>query len=86
MKHQYHTPSQFRKQCEFGQGSAHIAEFDGYVELTVPSIESLEAAFNDAFYKSHVAPDEAAFIDAEETRRTFGYEEIHINNGKAQRQ
>ncbi|KAI5261103.1 hypothetical protein E4T47_09513 [Aureobasidium subglaciale] len=78
----YHTPSHLREECEFGQGSSHIAEFDGYVELTVPNIDALKDAFQDPFYKSHVAPDEAAFIDAQETRRTFGYEELFIEGNK----
>ncbi|THW15386.1 hypothetical protein D6C89_08222 [Aureobasidium pullulans] len=79
---QYHTPSELRDQCEFGQGSSQIAEFDGYVELTVPNIEALKRAFDDPFYKSHVAPDEAVFIDAQGTRRTFGYEEVYIKDGE----
>ncbi|THY26956.1 hypothetical protein D6D01_04261 [Aureobasidium pullulans] len=82
---QYHTPSEIRNQCEFGQGPSQIAEFDGYVELTVPSIEALKRAFDDPFYKSHVAPDEAVFIDAQGTRRTFGYEEVYINDGKVEK-
>jgi hypothetical protein len=82
---QYHTPSELRDQCEFGQGSSQIAEFDGYVELTVPNIEALKRAFDDPFYKSHVAPDEAVFIDAQGTRRTFGYEEVYIKDGEVKK-
>ncbi|KEQ78568.1 hypothetical protein M438DRAFT_401081 [Aureobasidium pullulans EXF-150] len=82
---QYHTPLELREQCKFGQGSSQIAEFDGYVELTVPNIEVLKRAFDDPFYKLHVAPDEAVFIDAQGTRRTFGYEEVYIKDGEVKK-
>lgn len=57
-------------------------DYDGYVELTVRSIDALKNAFSDPFYKSNVQPDEAKFIDPISSYRTFGYEERYIEGNK----
>jgi hypothetical protein len=57
-------------------------DYDGVVELTVPSIECLQEAFNDPYYFSHVQPDEKLFIDGENSHAVFGWEEVYIFDGK----
>ncbi|ETS75803.1 hypothetical protein PFICI_12747 [Pestalotiopsis fici W106-1] len=82
---QYHLPSSFRAQSEqvwTELGSDHVSDFDGHVVLTVPNLDALKNALADPYYKSHVQPDEAKFIDAKGCYRTFGYEQIYIKDNK----
>ncbi|PTB40105.1 uncharacterized protein TrAFT101_004855 [Trichoderma asperellum] len=86
---QFHTPSEIREQCKevgTGLGSDNVVGYDGYVELTVRSIDALKNAFSDPFYKSYVQPDEATFIDPISSYRTFGYEERYIEGNKVLKQ
>lgn len=52
------------------------------MELTVPNIEALKNALADPYYKSHVQPDEAKFINANGCYRTFGYQQVFIMDNK----
>lgn len=63
-------------------GGKHTLDYDGIVELIVPSIKCLQNAFNDPYYISHVQPDEKCFIDSENSYGTFGWEETYISDGK----
>ncbi|KAF7527510.1 hypothetical protein G7054_g10423 [Neopestalotiopsis clavispora] len=81
--HYYHIPSSLRAQSEevwTELGSDHVSDFDGHVVLTVSNIDALKNALADPYYKSHVQPDEAKFIDAKSCYRMFGYEQVYIKD------
>lgn len=57
-------------------------DYDGIVELIVPDIKCLQEAFSDAYYQEKVKPDEALFIDGENSHAMYGIEEMYISNGQ----
>ncbi|KAK4494572.1 hypothetical protein PRZ48_013928 [Zasmidium cellare] len=86
---QYHTPTQTTTQSTevwTGLGGANVLQFDGHVELTVPNVECLKRALEDAYYQSDVLPDEGKFIDAANSFRTCGWEEVKIEVGNVLRE
>ncbi|OJJ30193.1 hypothetical protein ASPWEDRAFT_701596 [Aspergillus wentii DTO 134E9] len=80
---QYHQPPQYRatKLWEY-LGADSIANWDGHVQLYVPSLDCIGNALNDPFYKEVVIPDEDKFISAKSCMRTAGYEECFIMNNR----
>lgn len=82
---QYHQPPQYRadatKLWEY-LGADSIANWDGHVQLYVPSLDCIANALNDPFYKEVVIPDEDKFISAKSCMRTAGYEECFIMNNR----
>lgn len=63
-------------------GNDHILDFDGFAEFVVPNVGSLQEALSDPYYRNHVQPDEAVFIDAKNSFRTVGWEESYIEGSK----
>ena len=61
-----------------------MIDFDGHVELLVPTIECLKNALADPYYKEAVEPDEAKFLDPPNCSRTVGWEEVYVLDGKVQ--
>ncbi|KAJ4318874.1 hypothetical protein N0V94_004204 [Neodidymelliopsis sp. IMI 364377] len=81
---QYHLRSEVRSLSETvwtAIGGDSVLEFDGQVELLVPSIECLQNALNDPYYKEHVQKDEEKFIDGSKSSKTVGWEEMYIVDG-----
>ena len=62
---------------------ANILDFDGHAEVVVPNIDVLKKLVEDNFFAEFATPDEEALIDMNSVMRTIGYEEIHVENGKA---
>ena len=62
---------------------AHILDFDGHAEVVVPNIDVLKTLVEDGFFAEFAKPDEEALVDMDSVMRTIGYEEIHVENGKA---
>lgn len=61
---------------------ASILDFDGHGEILVETSDSLKALMEDPYYKEVVEPDEAKLIDKQSVRRTVGYEEVWVQDGK----
>ena len=62
---------------------ADILDFDGHAEVVVPNIDVLKKLVEDNFFAEFAKPDEEALVDMNSVKRTIGYEEIHVENGKA---
>jgi hypothetical protein len=62
---------------------AKILDFDGHAEVVVPSIEVLKKLVEDNFFADSATPDQEAITDMGSVMRSIGYEEIHVENGKA---
>ena len=62
---------------------ANVLDFDGHAEVVVPNIDVLKKLVEDNFFGEFATPDEEALIDMNSVMRTIGYEEIHVENGKA---
>jgi len=63
---QYHTYVAVRKllgELSGDLAKLNIAAYDGFVELPVKDIDSLEQAREDPYYEEVVAPDEEKFFD-----------------------
>lgn len=60
-----------------------ILDFDGHAEVVVPNIDVLKKLVEDDFFAEFATPDEEALVDMSSVRRSIGYEEIHVENGKA---
>lgn len=78
----YHTPLQSQQLLQATLGGKPTLDYDGVVELKVPSIKCLQDAFNDPYYFSHVQPDEQMFIDGDNSHAAFGWEETYISDAK----
>ncbi|KAL3474405.1 hypothetical protein BJX99DRAFT_260341 [Aspergillus californicus] len=63
-------------------GADSISDWDGHVQLNVPSLECIANALNDPFYKEVVVHDEDKFTWARPCMRTVGYEECFILNSQ----
>lgn len=86
--YQYHTPEHTKTQSTevwTGLGGSNVLQFDGHVELTVPNVDALKRALEDPYYESDVLPDEGKFIDAANSFRTCGWEELKIEQGNVLR-
>ena len=62
---------------------ANILDFDGHAEVVVPNIDVLRKLVEDNFFSEFAKPDEEALVDMKSVMRTIGYEETHVENGKA---
>ena len=81
---QYHTPSSVREQAKSvpGLSQASIAEYDGFVELLMPSLSCFDEAQKDPYYQEVVVPDELKFADVPRTQILVGWEEVYVQDGK----
>ncbi|KAF9886601.1 hypothetical protein FE257_011241 [Aspergillus nanangensis] len=79
---QYHTPPLMREQYFGGAEGVHTLDFDGHGEVLVEDPDTLKALIEDPYFKDVVEPDEERFIDKASRRRTVGYEEIWVRDGK----
>lgn len=57
-------------------------DFDGVAEVTVENLDILRKLVDDNFFAEFAKPDEAALVDLSSVRRTIGYEEVHVDQGK----
>ncbi|KAI9707981.1 MAG: hypothetical protein M1820_004400 [Bogoriella megaspora] len=80
---QYHTPPEMCAQALGIHDDAKILDFDGHAEVVVPNIDVLKALVEDNFFAAFAKPDEEALVDIRSVMRRIGYEEIHVENGKA---
>ena len=80
---QYHTPPEMSTQALGIHDDAKTLDFDGHAEVVVPSIDVLKKLVEDDFFSAFAKPDEEALVDVNSVVRTIGYEEIHVENGKA---
>ncbi|RAH66135.1 EthD domain-containing protein [Aspergillus aculeatinus CBS 121060] len=82
---QYHQLPELRAKAtalwEF-LGADSISDWDGHVQLYVPSLDCIANALNDPFYREVVVPDEEKFISARSCQRTVGYEECFIKDNR----
>jgi prephenate dehydrogenase len=62
---------------------AKILDSDGHAEVVVLSIEVLKKLVEDKFFADSATPDQEAITDMGSVMRSIGYEEIHVENGKA---
>lgn len=58
-------------------------DFDGHAEVVVPNLDTLRKLVEDDFFSEFVKPDEEALIDVNSLKRSIGYEEHYVENGKA---
>ena len=87
MQDQHHTPSSLREQSTSvwnELGGINVLDFDGHVELLVPTIECLKNALADPYYKQVVEGDEGKFLDPKNCARTVGWEEVYVLDRKVQ--
>ena len=80
---QYHTPPEMSTETLGIHDGAGTLEFNGHAEIVVPSLDVLKKLVQDNFFSEFAKPDEAALVDIGSVMRTIGYEEIHMENGKA---
>ena len=62
---------------------AKILDFDGHAEVVVPNVDVLKKLVEDNFFSEFAKPDEEALVDVNSVMRAIGYEEIHVENGRA---
>jgi hypothetical protein len=65
-----------------GLALASVAEYDGFVELLMPSLSCFDEAQKDPYYLEVVAPDELKFADVPRTQILVGWEEVYVQDGK----
>jgi len=65
-----------------GLSQANIADYDGLMELTMPSLSCFDEAQKDPYYLEVVAPDELKFADVPRTKILIGWEEVYVKDGK----
>lgn len=80
---QYHTPSSLRETLPSSlpglrKGPEAVVDYDGFVELLMPSLECYERALSDEYYARVIAPDEKEFADMARSKVTIGWEEYHV--------
>lgn len=80
---QYHSPPGITTQSLGIHDDAKILDFDGHAEVLVSNIDVLKKLVQDNFFSGFAKPGEAALIDVSSMRRAIGYEETHVENGKA---
>jgi hypothetical protein len=81
-KNQYHSPPEMTGQALGIHDDAGILDFDGHAEVVVPNIGVLKKLVDDDFFAEFATPDEEALVDMASVKRSIGYEEIHVENGK----
>ena len=81
---QYHTPKSTRELAAdiAKQFDWTLADYDGYVEFIVRSVEDLKKAVEDPEYPEKVLPDEQRFMDQSNSVVTVGWEEVYVKDGK----
>lgn len=78
----YHTPSSYRTQAQdqlqsFGNFVVdNMLDYDGSVELLMPSAKCWDDARQDPYYEQEVKPDEDKFFDIKRSTIIVGYEEV----------
>ncbi|KAJ5673317.1 hypothetical protein N7507_002444 [Penicillium longicatenatum] len=75
---QYHQPPQYRAEATKlwkDLGADSISDWDGHVQLYVPSLDCIANALDDPFYKDVVIADEDNFISAKYWMWTVEYGE-----------
>ena len=82
-KTQYHTPPEMSTQALGIHDDAKILDFDGHAEIVVPNTDVLKKLVEDNFFAELAKPDEEALVDMNSVMRTIGYEEVHVENGRA---
>ena len=50
--------------------------------MTVENLDILRKLVEDNFFSEFAKPDEANLVDLSSVRRTIGYEEVHVDQGK----
>lgn len=60
----------------------NMVDYDGFVELLMPSAQCFDNARKDPYYESTVKPDEDRFADMSKSKLIVGWEEVHINDSK----
>ncbi|PVH92520.1 hypothetical protein DM02DRAFT_605204 [Periconia macrospinosa] len=80
---QYHAPPELKTQALGIHDDADILDFDGHAEVVVPDLDTLRRLVEDDFFEAFAKPDEAALVDLTSVRRSIGYEEHHVEHGKA---
>lgn len=84
---QYHCPSSLRQSFtsaipSLSKGADSAADYDGFVELLMPSLDCYEKALQDEYYVNVVAPDDKYFADMERSKMLVGWEEVYVQDGK----
>lgn len=84
---QYHCPSSLRTSFttalpSLGKTAESSADYDGFVELLMPSLDCYEKALQDEYYKNVVGPDDQYFADMERSKIMIGWEEVYVQDGK----
>ncbi|CAG8955829.1 hypothetical protein HYFRA_00011698 [Hymenoscyphus fraxineus] len=80
---QFHSPPELTSASLGIHDDAKILDFDGHAEVVVPNIDVLRQLVKDNFFADHATPDQEAITDMGSVMRSIGYEEVHIENGKA---
>ena len=80
---QYHTPPEMCAEALGIHDDAKSLNFDGHAEIVVPNMDVLRKLVEDEFFSKFAKSDQAALTDMDSVMRTIGYEEIHMENGKA---
>lgn len=65
-----------------GFENANVADYDGFVDFLMPTLDCFAAAIKDPYYQEVVGPDESNFADLAKTRVMVGWEEVYVDNGK----
>jgi hypothetical protein len=78
----YHTPPEITSRGLGIHDTAGILDFDGVAEVTVENLDILRKLVEDNFFSEFATPDEADLVDLSSVRRTIGYEEVHVDQGK----
>lgn len=81
--YQYHAPPELTTQGLGIHDDSGNLDFDGHAEVVVPDLETLKKLVEDDFFAEFAKPDEAALVDLASVRRSIGYEEHHVVDGKA---
>jgi len=79
---QYHSPPEIASQALGIHDDSGNLDFDGHAEVVVPNIDVLRKLVEDNFFAKFATPDEEALVDMSSVRRSIGYEEVHVENGK----
>lgn len=84
---QYHCPASLRKSFtsalpSLGKGVDSSADYDGFVELLMPSLDCYEKALQDEYYINVVGPDDKYFADMDKSKIMIGWEEAYVQDGR----
>ncbi|KAF1979245.1 hypothetical protein BU23DRAFT_448016 [Bimuria novae-zelandiae CBS 107.79] len=78
----YRTPPEMTSQGLGIHDTAGNRDFDGAAEVTVENLDILPKLVEDNFFSEFTKPDEASLVDPSSVRRTIGYEEVYVDQGK----